>query len=512
MLRPKTAFLSLFCYTHLALAALPIDLTHQSPAILKTLTAEPTQLEETSRQLDFKQTMHVRARETYQHYPVWGSEIIMHIPSHNAAQSLVKLDGVLYQNISMDLTNTPVALFSAAHAQSALQHSPINGVHQQNQLMVYIDHNNKAHWAYYQRFYVAPTPSKPLPAKPNLIIDALTFKVYEQWDEVKTTFSIEGGGYGGNQKSGKVTYDGLTNHFAKLPLTRDAKLKLCLLKNTDVEVYDINAQQLEAFPCELPDLLHNNVYWSGNRDNVNGGYSPANDALFAGMMIKKMYQEWYHLPVLVNQDGTPMVLVMAVHAAIANAYWDGQAMTFGDGLDLFYPLTSLDVAAHEISHGYTEQHSNLLYYGQSGGMNEAFSDMAAQAAEYYVTGHNDWQIGVAITKQKGEVLRYMDVPSKDCAGAKECSIDNFNEYHTGMNVHYSSGVYNRFFYLLATSPGWNIKKAFDVMVQANTHYWTAHSSFLTGACGVVRAARDFDYATTAVRQAFSSVGIDTINC
>ncbi len=58
-------------------------------------------------------------------------------------------------------------------------------------------------------------------------------------------------------------------------------------------------------------------------------------------------------------------------------------MTFGDGASYFYPLVSLDVSAHEVSHGFIEQNSNLIYSGQSGGINEAFSDMAGEAAEFY---------------------------------------------------------------------------------------------------------------------------------
>src|SRR5581483_7252540 len=143
---------------------------------------------------------------------------------------------------------------------------------------------------------------------------------------------------------------------------------------------------------------HNNLYWSGNFDKVNDANSPGNDALYTGKVIKDMYQKWYGIPVL-TQNGKAMMLNMVVHENMENAYWDGSEMVFGDGGDDFYPLVSLGVGAHEISHGFTEQHSNLEYYGQSGGLNEAFSDMAAQVAEYYATGHNSWQIGSELMKE-----------------------------------------------------------------------------------------------------------------
>src|SRR3546814_8285544 len=75
-------------------------------------------------------------------------------------------------------------------------------------------------------------------------------------------------------------------------------------------------------------------------------------------------------------------------------------------------LTSLDVTSHEISHGFTEQNSGLQYSGQPGGMNEAFSDMAGEAAEYFDRGQNDWLVGAEIIKN-GTALRWMCTPTLD---------------------------------------------------------------------------------------------------
>ena len=67
-----------------------------------------------------------------------------------------------------------------------------------------------------------------------------------------------------------------------------------------------------------------------------------------------------------------------------------------------------------------------------------------------------------------------------------------------IDVHFTSGVYNRFFYLLGTSAEWDAKKAFDVMVNANQHYWTSTATFSSGACGVLQAATDLQYDLSAV--------------
>src|SRR3990167_2399396 len=177
-------------------------------------------------------------------------------------------------------------------------------------------------------------------------------------------------------------------------------------------------------------------------------------------------------------------------------------MYFGDGVKLFYPLTSLGVGAHELSHGFTSQHANLTYEKQSGGLNESYSDMAAQAAEYYSTGKNSWQIGPEIVIGEG-ALRYMDDPTKDGH-----SIDNVRQYNDSLNVHYTSGVFNKLFYLIATSSGWNTRKAFDVMVKANMDYWTSKTTFKMAACDVVSATKDYGYPVLAVNQAIKQIGIN----
>ena len=78
-----------------------------------------------------------------------------------------------------------------------------------------------------------------------------------------------------------------------------------------------------------------------------------NDGYYFGGVIFGMYKDWYGIAPLKNQ------LVMRMHygSNYENAFWNGIAMTFGDGGRMFHPLVSLDVSAHEVSHGFTEQNS-----------------------------------------------------------------------------------------------------------------------------------------------------------
>ena len=138
----------------------------------------------------------------------------------------------------------------------------------------------------------------------------------------------------------------------------------------------------------------------------------------------------------------------------------------------------------------------------SGGMNEAFSDMAGEAAESYMHGTNDWLVGQEIFKSSG-ALRYMNNPPQDGR-----SIDHADQF-ANQDVHYTSGVFNKAFYLLATTNGWSTRTAFEVMALANQTYWTAGSTFDEGGCGVYNAAGDKGYNQADVRAAFAAVGVYT---
>ena len=236
---------------------------------------------------------------------------------------------------------------------------------------------------------------------------------------------------------------------------------------------------------------------TNNYQTINGAYSPLNDGHFFGNVVFNMYQDW------LGQRPISGKLQMRIHYGTnyENAFWDGTAMSYGDGGSTFHPLVSLGVTSHEVSHGYTEQHSNLVYSGMSGGMNEAFSDMAGEAAAWYMRGTGTFMVGDDIKKGSG-AMRYMYNPELD-----GISIGHASKYTSSMDVHHTSGVFNKAFYTLAKTSGWTVRKAFEVMADANRVYWTANSTFNQGACGVEKAAADRGYNVADVTAAFNVVGV-----
>ncbi|WP_225634860.1 M4 family metallopeptidase [Streptomyces solaniscabiei] len=137
-----------------------------------------------------------------------------------------------------------------------------------------------------------------------------------------------------------------------------------------------------------------------------------------------------------------------------NAFWSDSCfcMTYGDGSGNTHPLTSIDVAAHEMTHGVTSNTAGLNYSGESGGLNEATSDIFGSSVEFYANNPSDvgdYLIGEEIDiNGDGSPLRYMDKPSKDGA-----SKDSWYSGLGGIDVHYSSGPANHFFYLLSEGSG-----------------------------------------------------------
>lgn len=516
-------------------AAQPVNLLNSSmkglqqhfylamPGAKQAATVSTDSLQFVKQHQDRKHFNHLRMQQHYAGFIVHGGYAILHssqsASSMLAASSDVQMTGTVYRGLQNEL-GKPAADF-VSRGQDALKqfmqpYTANDTSEQQVTPMVYIDAQHKAHWAY--KVSVLVRYDDKIPARPTAIIDAQSFKPFVQWNDIKTALTpVKGKGFGGNKKVGEYAFGEGVYPF--LEMTRDNKREMCFLENKSVKVVDMGHEYYSNnkpmhFDCVANDA-NQDVFFTGydgdGYDLDNGAFSPTNDAMYAGYVIKHMYHDWYGVEALTKKDGSPMQLVMRVHYGenYENAYWDGKQMTFGDGEDMMYPLVSLGVGGHEISHGFTEQHSDLEYYGQSGGMNEAFSDMAAQAAEFYSTGHNSWQIGPEIMKEDSgyDALRYMDLPSKD-----GMSIDSADEYYSGIDPHYSSGVYNRLFHQLAHQPGWDTRQAFDVMVGANMDYWTPYTDFEEGGCGVLYAAEKLGYNLDDVKRSLTDVAISYQTC
>ena len=218
-----------------------------------------------------------------------------------------------------------------------------------------------------------------------------------------------------------------------------------------------------------------------------------------------------------------------------NAFWSDSCfcMTYGDGDgSTFNPFDSLDVAGHEMSHGVTSRTADLTYNGESGGLNEGNSDIFGTMVEFYAANPNDapdYLIGERLYKSGTSALRSMIKPSLDGASA-DCWYSNVGN----LDVHYSSGVANHFFYLLAegttggsptcvagntsvatgsaTLTGIGRSAAERIWYRALTVYMTASTKYAGARTATLNAARDlFGAGSTQynkVAAAWSAVNVN----
>ena len=225
----------------------------------------------------------------------------------------------------------------------------------------------------------------------------------------------------------------------------------------------------------------------------------------------------------------------------SNAYWNDNCfcMTYGDGDGVnLSPLVALDIAGHEMSHGVTSHTAGLIYSGESGGLNEATSDILGTMVEFYANNPQDtpdYLIGeeVFISNVPGSAsqraLRYMFNPSKDGVSP--------NCYYSGIgsrDVHYSSAIGNLFYYLLAegtgaktysgvnhtpartcngsTFAGIGRAKAEKIWYRALSVYFTSSIGYAGARAATISAAKDLYGASSAeaaaVAKAWSAVSVN----
>lgn len=428
-----------------------------------------------------------RLEETFKGIKVYDT--VVTVRKTKAGRLTGDASGILFQNIEEDLPDTKPVLSSieALHIVLFYEGDDVDDVGEiKVKQYIYIDENDedKAKLVYIVSYLVDGFK------RPFYILNANSGTVLKKWDGLNSYPCCQRDylkAVGGNEKMGKITYGDMPYCLA-MPAVNGT----CYLENQYVRVVDMkqtnfsNITDTVSFDCDL-----------GYHDEINGGFAPAIDAFFHGTVVGKLFEDWF--------GGAPLkskiVLRVHYHVNFSDAFWNGDNCTFGDGGDEFYPLTSLDVVGHEVGHGITEQASELAYYGEHGGVNEAFSDIMGEVAEAYLA-EADFLTGGKIMKIK-PYLREFEIPEND-----NKSISKVSDMNQTMNVHYSSGVFRRVWYVVVKQEGMSIRDTSSVFLHANKMYWHSMASFYDCACGLLMAAIDLGFPTLPLNKAFSDVGLE----
>ncbi len=188
---------------------------------------------------------------------------------------------------------------------------------------------------------------------------------------------------------------------------------------------------------------------------------------------------------------------------------------------------TLDIVAHEVTHGVISYSSDLEYSYESGALNESFADIFGVAVEQWMDGSYDygtWAMG----EDRGPAIR--DISDPNVHNHPDTYLGfywYFGAFDNG-GVHTNSGVMNHWFYLLSQGgsgsnnngtdyevQGIGIEKARAIAYRNMTVYMTVHSQYLDAREGAIRAANDLygscSEEALATAEAWRAVGVGPLH-
>ncbi|MCC6816860.1 MAG: M4 family metallopeptidase [Saprospiraceae bacterium] len=260
--------------------------------------------------------------------------------------------------------------------------------------------------------------------------------------------------------------------------------------------------------------------------NANNQW-PSKTAVSAHLNASKAYEYFKqtHSRNSINGTGGNILSIINVNdggGQMDNAFWNGEAMFYGNGKSAFSPLAKgLDVAGHEMSHGVIGSSANLVYENEPGAINESFADIFGAMID-----RDDWKIGEDVVNKnvfKSGALRSLEDPHNGGTSLNTPGWQpkHVNEQYKGTDdnggVHINSGIPNHAFYVfvieLAKSSNLsNAQKiAEKVYYHALTKFLTRSSNFKDLRVAIEKCAMDLfpnnPEVLTSVKTGFDRVGI-----
>ncbi|MEU6380397.1 M4 family metallopeptidase [Streptomyces sp. NPDC046909] len=467
---------------------------------------------------------HVRYDRTYRGLPVLGGDFVVHLASDGSYRSASRAtrQAISLSSVTPALT-APKAADLAANALRAVNlGETLRKLTAKPKLVVDALHGApKLVW----QTDVVAQDSSGNPVGRTVLTDAGTGAQIDAWDTIETATGDGKSLYGGTVPL-ETTLSGST--YQLKDATRGNTYTGDAANKTDLCILGIC---ISRAPSTVFTDTDNHWGTGATSDRATA----AVDAQY-GTDVTWDYYKNVHGRSGIAGDGKGSYNRVHYGNSYNNAFWDDSCfcMTYGDGDGTqLGPLVSLDVAGHEMSHGVTSKTAALTYSGESGGLNEATSDIFGTLVEFYAANASDagdYLIGEKIVRSGfgRDALRYMDKPSKDGNSA-----DYWSSSVGNLDVHYSSGVANHFAYLLAEgsgaktingvsydSPTYNGStvtgigraKLGAIWYRALTVYMTSSTNYAGARTATLNAARDLYGAGSAeygaVGAAWSAVNVN----
>ncbi|MEN2488197.1 M4 family metallopeptidase [Flavobacterium sp. B11] len=215
-----------------------------------------------------------------------------------------------------------------------------------------------------------------------------------------------------------------------------------------VPMYTLNMNHAEHASDEvLTEYIDEDNNWN---DLYNKDHDEAAIDIHWGIQKTLNYYEEKFDRNSVDDKGMTIFALAHLGTNVQNASWTGGWAQFGDGLD--QPFVSLGITGHEMTHAVTQFSAGLIYQGESGAMNESFSDIFGISIELYAgkdTKNDIWMLGDELYSHGS--LRSMANPKAagqpDTYGGEFWTNPGNIQIDNG-GVHQNSGITNYWYYLL----------------------------------------------------------------
>jgi Zn-dependent metalloprotease len=376
--------------------------------------------------------VHTRYERTYDGLPVLGGDLVVHETEDGEVEGITKATKAAVK--VTDLTaDVPKATAEKQALKAAKAEGSTKSEADKAPRKVIWAANGRPALAY--ETVVGGFQHDGTPQELHVITDAQTGEKLYEWEAIQT-------GTGHSQYNGTVTI-GTTKSGSSYQLSDSSR--------GAHKTYNKARATSSSAGTLLTDA--DDIWGTGTASSSSTDQNAAVDAHYGAQVTWDFYKNVLGRNGIKN-NGVAAYSRVHYGNAYVNAFWsDGCfCMTYGDGEGNVKPLTSLDVAGHEMTHGLTSNTAGLNYSGESGGLNEATSDILGTAVEFYAANAKDpgdYLIGEKVdVRGNGTPLRYMDKPSKDGSSA-----DSWSSSLGSMDVHYSSGPANHFFFLLSEGSG-----------------------------------------------------------
>jgi len=474
---------------------------------------------------------HVRLDRQHEGVKVYGEQVISHLDKDGKLASVTGEKSTIPAGLGRE---TPKLSPAQAEELARKEFGEKPDKQPAIERLIYQDAAGEYHSAY--RVEISQVAGQENPRQMNYMLDANTGKLLSQFNQLDGFSSGRKGSTSGTGTAPPTTpaptspttgkADDTTMYSGKVDLSTTKKADGSYVledatRGKGVVTYD--GRNMDE-PTGRTQFTDKNDAWGEATDGSRT--KAAVDAHYGAEMTYDFLKDVLGRNSLDNA-GEKLTSYVHVSNDFVNAYWDGEKMNYGDGDgNTAGPLTTLDIAGHEIAHGLTERTAGLVYEGEPGGLNESFSDIIGAGVEWYASQKNpavkfNWTVGEAAWTPKNgsneDGLRYMNDPSKD-----GYSIDHYSNFPKQTEVHGSSGIANNAFYLLAeggknrtsgleVKDGLGMDKSLKIFGRALTTYMTPKTTFAQAREATLKAATDLYGATSPeiqkVKDAWNAVGV-----